>query len=48
MTGVEGLLKCGAFEIVFAVSVGVKLPFKRIPLACAGLPVSMSLVPVTL
>lgn len=34
MTVVEGLLKCGAFDNAFAVSVGWKLPFRRTPLAC--------------
>lgn len=34
--GVDGLLKCTALDKVLAVSVGLKLPFRRIPLACAG------------
>ena len=35
--GVEGWLKCGAFEMVAAVGVGVNVPEKSMPRACAVL-----------
>jgi hypothetical protein len=34
--GVEEMLRCGALERVAALSVGVKMPLRRWPLACAG------------
>ena len=41
-TGVDGWLKCGAFERALASDVGVKVPFNNIPRACARLNVSCS------
>jgi hypothetical protein len=40
MTGVDGWLKCGAFERALASVVGVKVPFSIIPRACAWIDVS--------
>jgi hypothetical protein len=35
MTGVDGVLKCGAVESVLAIGDGVKVPWRRMPLAWA-------------
>lgn len=40
MTGVDGWLKCGAFERALASAVGVKVPLSITPWACARTDVS--------
>jgi len=40
MTGVDGWLKCGAFESALASAVGVKVPLSITPWACARADVS--------